>query len=316
MINVVFNMETADPDDVMTLCFLATYPGLALRGVTISPGTNEQVGLVRHVLNLLEVNGVPIGVRKRGHNKPCVSSFHYKWLGKTQDVEPDEMGYRVLEEVFHKFPDTVILSGAPLGNVASFLKDTSTWTTRIPTPPDVLATVVHCPKARVSEIVVQGGFAGDNVVAPEDRLEKFAGKIYCPTFNLGGDKEAALYITADSYKQVAKKYFVSKNVCHGLAYNQEFHEKVKQHKDSNKGLSMIYRGMEVYLKDHPNGKLFHDPLAACVLINKEVCAFKEVELVYSKGQWGSMPAENTNTYISVKLNREKFEEVFLGESNG
>jgi hypothetical protein len=39
--------------------------------------------------------------------------------------------------------------------------------------------------------VAQGGFAGDNIVPPEYRLKKFEGKIYCPTFNFGGDSKAA-----------------------------------------------------------------------------------------------------------------------------
>ncbi len=56
-------METADPDDVLTRCFLATYTGLVLRGVNINPGTDEQVGVIKHVLKYLGEFGVHVGAR-------------------------------------------------------------------------------------------------------------------------------------------------------------------------------------------------------------------------------------------------------------
>jgi len=294
MNDVVFNMETADPDDVLTLCFLAGHPKVNLIGVVITPGTYDQVALVNHVCKLLEIS-IPIGARKPNHPKDCVSAFHYKWLGKNfERVEPTGLGGDVLKTLHDQYNDLKVLSGAPLGNIYDYLNENNN---------------------KLDEIVVQGGFAGDNLVAEEDCLEKFKGKTFCPTFNLGGDKTAALYITEDIWYQFHKQYYVSKNCCHGLAYDKNFHEKVKQYKDNNTGLKMVYAGMDIYLKDHPNGKLFHDPLAACVLIDKSVCEFKEVDLIYRKGEWGAVETEQSNKYISVKLNREKFEKVFLGEEN-
>ena len=43
----VFDMETSDPDDFITLVFLLGHPEVDLRAVTITPGTREQVGVVR-----------------------------------------------------------------------------------------------------------------------------------------------------------------------------------------------------------------------------------------------------------------------------
>lgn len=45
-INVVWDMETSDPDDFFTLLLLLGHPLVNLKGVTITPGTPEQVGVV------------------------------------------------------------------------------------------------------------------------------------------------------------------------------------------------------------------------------------------------------------------------------
>ena len=50
-------METRDPDDVLTLCLLATHPGIRLIAVTVNPGTAQQLGVVREVLGRLERSG-------------------------------------------------------------------------------------------------------------------------------------------------------------------------------------------------------------------------------------------------------------------
>lgn len=56
----VFDMETADPDDVMTLCMLATHPRVNLQAITVSPGGPDQVGLIKHILKLLNLE-IPVG---------------------------------------------------------------------------------------------------------------------------------------------------------------------------------------------------------------------------------------------------------------
>lgn len=43
----VLDMETSDPDDFITLLMLLGHPLVDLRAVTVTPGTREQVGLVR-----------------------------------------------------------------------------------------------------------------------------------------------------------------------------------------------------------------------------------------------------------------------------
>lgn len=50
MIDVVWDMETSDPDDFLTLLFLIGHPQVNLKAVTVTPGTPDQIGLARHAL--------------------------------------------------------------------------------------------------------------------------------------------------------------------------------------------------------------------------------------------------------------------------
>eukprot|EP00542_Grammatophora_oceanica_P020466 CAMPEP_0194041244 /NCGR_PEP_ID=MMETSP0009_2-20130614/13149_1 /TAXON_ID=210454 /ORGANISM="Grammatophora oceanica, Strain CCMP 410" /LENGTH=397 /DNA_ID=CAMNT_0038684663 /DNA_START=15 /DNA_END=1205 /DNA_ORIENTATION=+ len=52
-INVIIDMETGDPDDLLTLMFAACHPRVILHAVTLTPGSEQQVQLVRHVLATL-----------------------------------------------------------------------------------------------------------------------------------------------------------------------------------------------------------------------------------------------------------------------
>jgi hypothetical protein len=47
LIDVAWDMETGDPDDFTTLLLLLGHPQVNLIGVTIAPGTPDQVGVVR-----------------------------------------------------------------------------------------------------------------------------------------------------------------------------------------------------------------------------------------------------------------------------
>ena len=285
-----WDMETADPDDVFTLCLLAAHPKVDLLSVTVHPGTEHQVGIVRHLLSKLDKSDILVGSAKPDHAKQCVSEFHYKWLGNIPPSKPDDTGDIVLGHSWES-SNYKIVTGAALTNVANFINNN-------PVKPDI------------QEIVVQGGFAGDSVVPPEYRLDKFKGKETCPTFNLNGNVEAAKQIIASDVFRI--KRFVSKNVCHGIIYDNEMHERIKPFRHNNIGLNLIVEGMEKYLDKKSGGKAFHDPLAACVAISTDCCEFKEVEIYREKGEWGSRLKEGTNTFISIKCNRDRFEQVLVG----
>jgi inosine-uridine nucleoside N-ribohydrolase len=292
-LDLAFNMETSDPDDVFTLCILATHPRVHLRAVVITPGSPYQVGLVQHVLQILERTDVLVGARKPDYPKNCVSEFHYHWLGDVAPVKSKWFGYEALGQIYETSTLT-FLSGAPLGNFHDFFLKRQHLAAYVPL------------------IVVQGGFAGDNIMPPDEVIPKFKGKLTCPTFNLGGDRPAAHYILGMSPVQLPIQYYVSKNVCHGLAYDRYLHEEVKVVKDSHAGLALMYEGMERYLKKNPQGKLFHDPLAAAVAINATVCQYAQVELYEQKGQWGCSRSTTSNKFITTRIDRAKFRQVLFG----
>lgn len=129
----------------------------------------------------------------------------------------------------------------------------------------------HFPATLIGTWVAQGGFAGDSVVPPEHRLAKFAGRETCPTFNFNGAPQVALSMLGS--EKIAERWLVSKNVCHG--------------------------------------KMFHDPLAAAVAIDRTVCTFREVEVYRERGEWGSRLATDTHTRIAVAVDRARFLDVLL-----
>lgn len=283
MIDVIFDMETSDPDDALTLCLLLDHPAVNLRGVTITPGSREQVAVVKKIISLFDKD-IPVGSGNIDHPKQCVSEFHYKWLGKLggEDAPPAD---KLMYDIVNKYPKLTVITGGPLKNVRSCIEKYA---------------------LNLSEIVVQGGFAGDNCVAEEDRLEKFKGKITCPTFNLNGDIPGAKLVI--SYIGIDKKFFVSKNVCHGVVYNDEFHECLRADKHKKLSNTIIWDIMDKY---PTKGKMLHDPLAAACLIDRSVCDFTQVELYREKGEWGSRPNSGTNLFISTKVDKEKFYSVIF-----
>lgn len=285
---VFFDMETQDPDDVMTLALLATHPRVKLVGVTATPGGLEQYSLIKHALKLMGREDVPVGVFDPERTKPSVSEFHYKWLGKVPllDEEPRPARH-VLMEVVKIHRDATYLTGAPLKNYGAY------------------AGYYFFPRW-----VGQGGFAGDNIVPEEDRLEKFKGRITCPTFNLGGASQAALAILTDD--RIQERVLVSKNVCHGVAWDRDFHDRVRGLKKRTDGLELCLQGMDVYLRQKPEGKLLHDPLAMAQAINPLVCDTAHVEVYREKGEWGSRWPElpdSPNAWISTRVHREAFFET-------
>jgi len=278
MIRIAYDMETSDPDDVMTMCILATHPRVDLVAVTVTPGSFEQVGIIKHVLRLLVRDDIPVGSFRPESKPGAVSGFHDKWLGRTEPEEPDGLGYEILASALKKYEGVVVLTGAPLKNLGVLLD----------LHPDIV----------IPRWVAQGGFAGDSVVPEERRLAKFAGRETCPTFNFNGDPKSAFAMLSST--QVLRRVLVSKNVCHGVTYGPLIHSEMFSRK-LTRGWELVRSGMDVYLRGRPEGKMFHDPMAAAVAIDESVCSFREVEVYREKGEWGSRLSSGTRTSISVSV---------------
>ncbi|NMO14165.1 nucleoside hydrolase [Pyxidicoccus fallax] len=289
MQDVIFDMETSDPDDALTLCLLGAHPEVTLRAVTVTPGTRAQLGLVRHLLSRLGRGDVAVGARNPDSEKDSVSGFHWKWLGKLEPAEPDALAHAVLAGTLARYPEATLVTGAPLQNLRLLLEE-------------------H-PDARLRRWVAQGGFAGDNVVPPEHRLSKFDGRRTCPTFNFNGDPKGALL--ALSSDRIGSRDLVSKNVTHGVAWDAAFHERVRPYRESTAGLVLIFQAMERYLREKPDGKLLHDPIAACAAIDRDIVTWARVQPVRERGEWGAELAPDSNTSISVALDRERFFETLV-----
>ena len=290
-IPIIFDMETGDPDDFLTLVFLCGHPRVDFKAVTITPGTPAQVGLVQYALKLFNLN-IPVGAYNMDHDKNCVSNWHYNVFGKIPESKNANYGWLVLKDYLG--PSVTLLTGAPLKNLGKLIFQGEVPITK--------------------RWVAQGGFAGDGVVPVDWQLEKFKGMAICPTYNFNGDPKSAM--SAITCSRILEKYFVSKNVCHGVYYDSEIHNEIAKIKDDSLSLSIIWKGMDYYLKKHPEGKKFHDPLAACCALDLDVGYWSEpIALYREKGKWGaklvSPEYPDQKSRIILKYNRERFLKVLM-----
>lgn len=258
-----FDMETADPDDSMTLAILATHPKVHLVSVSIHPGGKDQIGFVRHVLRVLEREDVRIGSGTPKSSASRVSSFYRSWVGKFENSEADDTAANIMNETLHQFPDCTLLTGAALTN-----------------PHALLETGVFFDRW-----FCQGGFAGDNIIPKENRLEKFDGKLTCATFNLNGNPLAAeklLLIT------MTERRLISKNVCHAAIFTKKDAEMLVPFRNNNKGLDLFLKAVE--LKE----KALHDTVAALLAIDPSKAVWAEVIPYRKRGEWGSQKVQENS----------------------
>jgi pyrimidine-specific ribonucleoside hydrolase len=290
---VVWDMETGDPDDFLTLLLLCDHPRVELRGVTITPGTPAQVGLVRRALEWFELTDtVPVGAFNLDHGKHCVSAWHERVYGEIAESRDAAPGGALLLELCG--PEITLITGAPLKNLGAAI---------------ALGERSDRP-LRLGRHVAQGGFAGEGVVPTALQLAKFRGLEVCPTYNLNGAPKEAL--AALAHPGIDRRRFVSKNVCHRVVYDAELHARVAAARTRRRSLELIWRGMDAYLQRKPEGKKFHDPLAACCAIDPAIGVWADVELFRRGGSWGARPDPGSSTQIIVDYDRERFIDCLLG----
>ncbi|WP_052248513.1 nucleoside hydrolase [Chryseobacterium taiwanense] len=258
-----FDMETADPDDSMTLAILATHPKVHLASVSVHPGGKDQIGFVRRVLQILGREDIRIGSGIPKNSASRVSSFYRSWVGKFEDSEADDTAANIMTETLRQFPDCTLLTGAALTNPHAF------WET------GVFFDRWFC----------QGGFAGDNIVPKENRLEKFDGKITCATFNLNGNPLAAEKLLSIP---MTERRLISKNVCHAAVFTKKDAEMLIPFRNENKGLKLFLKAVE--LKE----KALHDTVAALLAIDPSKAVWAEVIPYRQRGEWGSKEVQENS----------------------
>ncbi|MGH1517950.1 nucleoside hydrolase [Chryseobacterium sp. JK1] len=255
-----FDMETADPDDPMTLAILATHPKVNLISVSVHPGGTDQIGFVRHVLRILGREDIRIGAGTPKSTASRVSGFYREWVGRFEHSEADDTAANIMAETLRKFPDCTLLTGAALTN-----------------PYALFETGIFFDRW-----FCQGGFAGDNIVPKEYRLEKFDGKRTCATFNLNGNPLAAEALFSIP---MTERRMISKNVCHGAVFTKEDAELLIPYRDHNKGLKLFLKAVE--LKE----KALHDTVAALLAIDPSKALWEEVIPYRTRGEWGCVEAK-------------------------
>lgn len=283
---LIFDCETSDPDDMLTLLSLCDHPRINLKAITITPGSKAQYRLARMLLDKMGRDDVPIGVHDINWPKDCVSEWHYQAFGRPS--ESDEIhvlpAFQVLAE--QGGPETTLLTGASLRNLGTALS--------------------RDPQLRLKRWVAQGGFAGANLVPEEDQLEKFKGKITCATYNFNGDPKAALRALATP--TILEKRLVSKNVCHGVAMSPALRDRMH-----DAGQIRGRRSIALIAQHCPPGKMLHDLVALAAVLHPEIFKWEPVEMYREKGEWGANPCRGSSTWISVKLDHDAFTS-FMTES--
>ena len=181
-------------------------------------------------------------------------------------------------EVYNEIPEEtdIIFCGGALTNLSKFIEN-------------------H----KISTLVMNGGFVGDNIVPKKDRLKKFDGKETIKTFNFNCDVESTDKVLRSPTEKIGKIILVGKNVCHSEKntandiWNDEEYD-------------FLFSKYKVR-----KNKLLHDMLMCheglCLLniIDEEpYCEFEEV-YPYNEGlngnrtKWGSQKDNNNTPYRKV-----------------
>ena len=195
-------------------------------------------------------------------------------IGKIRETNLKKMGI----EIYYEFPEdtNIVFCGGALTTLAKYIE-----------------------KNKISTLVMNGGFVGNNIVPKMDVLEKFEGKKTMRTFNFNCDVESTDKVLKSSTEKIGKIILVGKNVCHSKMNTsneiwnyQEYDYLFKKYKVRK----------EKCLHDL---LMCHEGLCLLNLIDdKTYCEFEEV-YPYNEGlngemtKWGSKKDNNGIPYRKV-----------------
>lgn len=283
MVNLIIETDMGhDPDDFFAICWLAAI-GVNIRAITLVPGDADQIALVRLLQRELDFR-CPVGVSKMRELKNHPAGMHHDLLARydfdpNDDWKPDGYGLEVVTAAHQQYPDAEFFVIGPVSSVGRYLRDN--------------------PNTQIGRATMQGGFLGyDLHHYPCKRLEKFEGKEWQPTFNLNGDRPAALWFMGAN---ITIRRFVPKNVTHTILYNGEIHRQLRPH---NRAGELFKEAMDIYLSKHPEKK-FHDPAAAVLHLCPHIGSWVRGKIKKMESGWGTELDENGD-FIAADIDYEKF----------
>lgn len=237
--NVLFDMETGDPDDLITLLMLLNNPDVNLCGITCYQGSPIQIGLIDHVLKLAKQEHIPVG----GWNEvepSSLSPYYTAVIGEWQPKNAVLNPVQVFKQVFENNDNIHVLTGAPLTNLRCVLE--------------------QLPDLYIENMVTQGGYIG-NLVAPSKKLSKFKNKSEYRTYNLGNDTIA--FDTVNYSNNIEKITYVTKDLCHGFLYNIDIHKTIHFQADP---VGQLLLSCFAQYTNLGKSKAMHDPLAMLIML--------------------------------------------------
>lgn len=247
--DIIFDMETGDPDDLITLIMLLLNPDANLKAVTCYQGSPLQIGMIKHVLKIANKD-IPVG----GWNpdEPSeISPFYQKVIGKWNYEKAEFTPVEVFQDNCTK--DTYVLTGAPLTN---------------------LQFVLHKLRdLEISNMVTQGGYLGSMV---KETLPKFKDIKEIRTYNLSTDINA--FSAVNTSIRIKQQTYVTKDLCHGFMYTPEIHSKIKF---GNSPLEKLLQKCFEHYALAGKSKAMHDPLAMLYMLYPEIGEKKQVEIGYT-----------------------------------
>lgn len=268
MNNVIFDMETGDPDDLITLLMLLNQPDVNLKAITCYEGSSIQIGLIEHVVSL---SGKSIPIAGWNSEDKELSPYYYEvvgqWKPSLSKINPVELLAKELTE------DTYLLTGAPLTNIAEFLS--------------------HNPDKIISKMTTQGGYLG-YLVPEEKRLEKFKNRTSIRTYNLTNDTDA--FNTVNYSTQIKDLTYVTKDLCHGFLYTPEIHEKI--HFKDDEVSKILAKALGFYAQKKV-AKAMHDPLAMLFMLYPDIGNRKPIHMSFKV-------EKKHNVFSSVEGNDDSF----------
>jgi len=297
---IILEMETGDIDDILALCYLLQRNDCCIKCILVVPGSLDQVNLIQKIINLFkqgDITTIPIGSYKESQhivsrNINPLFGFDNDIIVNTTTSTSDILKNIPLEELSM----CSFLSIGPLKGFGSFFKNYS----------KVMPYQFH-----IKEWFTQGGFAGCNVVTDELILDKFKGIKEIASWNLSGAEKEVKFMLKTLTCPIT---FISKNVCHGVVYDEELDYYLSKYEYSNKFVKITRKIMGdkyLYSPYKKKMKMIHDLLAVTCFFNRDICQYINIELKCTKNKWRSELNPNTNQKISISYDKTKFLEELV-----